>query len=237
MNNLKCVAISDNHGHLLDIPECDILLIGGDICPVWNHDLFYQRRWLDNDFRLWLEKIPAKKVVGIAGNHDFIFERLPHLIPENLRWTYLQDSSIEWEGYNIYGSPWQTGLARWAFYARNEKAIILRDKIPSQTDILITHEPPFGHGDFLQNGEKVGCKFLKEKIEKNNFLVNITGHIHESRGKFKLKNTTVLNVASLDVTYKKLQPVVTFELCRKNQQTNVDSSQNTLINLSLKVNS
>ena len=38
--------------------------------------------------------------------------------------------------------------------------------IPNETDVLITHGPPFGHGDLTFHGhEHVGCEDLLEEIE------------------------------------------------------------------------
>jgi hypothetical protein len=44
--------------------------------------------WLDTTFRAWLEEQPAQAIVAIAGNHDFVFEQQPQLVPA-LPWTYL----------------------------------------------------------------------------------------------------------------------------------------------------
>jgi DNA repair exonuclease SbcCD nuclease subunit len=67
-------ALADIHGQLpdwRDCPECDLLLIGGDICPdMLPEDQF---RWLNQVFRTWLERVPARNIVGIAGNHDLTF--------------------------------------------------------------------------------------------------------------------------------------------------------------------
>jgi metallophosphoesterase superfamily enzyme len=52
------------------------LLIAGDICPVTNHDPEFQARWLRWEFREWLESVPARQKVFIAGNHDLVFEQI-----------------------------------------------------------------------------------------------------------------------------------------------------------------
>lgn len=107
---MKVVATSDLHGFLPQIPPCDLLLIAGDVCPVWNHRLPFQRKWLRETFTPWLESLPARKIVGVWGNHDSIAESNPDKVPP-LPWTNLIDEVIEWEGLRIYGLPWQLRTA------------------------------------------------------------------------------------------------------------------------------
>lgn len=78
---MKVVATSDLHGFLPQIPPCDLLLIAGDVCPVWNHRLPFQRKWLRETFTPWLESLPARKIVGVWGNHDSIAESNPDKVP------------------------------------------------------------------------------------------------------------------------------------------------------------
>src|SRR4051812_5812524 len=105
---MKIVAISNLHGQMPErIPACDLLLLAGDLAPVSNHALGFQRSWLDGPFRSGLRKGPARHIVGIAGNHDLIFEQAPDLVPRDLPWTYLQDSGTSCDGLSIWGTPWQ----------------------------------------------------------------------------------------------------------------------------------
>src|SRR4051794_31800910 len=90
---VKVVAASDLHGHLPAVPPCDLLLLAGDLCPVSDHSTSTQAEFLGGPFRDWLETVPAKHVVGIAGNHDFIFERDPEQGPRGLGGAYLPDGS------------------------------------------------------------------------------------------------------------------------------------------------
>src|SRR4051812_12302796 len=108
-------ALSDLHGTLPEIAPCDLLLLGGDLCPVTDHRLSYQADWLDTTFRRWLEQVPARRIVAVAGNHDLVFEKAPYLLPRDLPWTYLQDSGCTWEGLQLYGTPWQPWFFDWAF--------------------------------------------------------------------------------------------------------------------------
>src|SRR4051794_28130253 len=101
---MKIVAMSDMHGQLPErVPTCDLLLIAGDITPVVNHGEQFQRDWLDGEFRRWLQRQPARQIIGIAGNHDLIYEHAPEHVPRDLPWTYLQDSGTTFDGLNIWG--------------------------------------------------------------------------------------------------------------------------------------
>lgn len=206
---MKIVAISDMHGQLPEVPDCDLLLIAGDICPVEDHRVSFQAKWLDREFRGWLGSLThVRKVVGIAGNHDFIFQQSPDFVPDDLPWTYLLDQLTEFEGLRIWGSPWQPWFFDWAFNLQPDE---LRDKwalIPEGIDILVVHGPPFGFGDAVQRGkddiELCGCKHLLARIQELKPRLVVFGHIHEGRGQWQLGPTTLANVTLLDLRY---QPV------------------------------
>lgn len=200
---LKVVAISDLHGYLPPIPKCDLLLIAGDLCPY--HKIFLQATWLDTDFRSWLNKVPARKVIGIAGNHDFIFQHAAYLVPE-LPWTYLQDSATEWEGLKFYGTPWQPIFGNWAFNADDETLKRRWSFIHDDTNVLLSHGPPYTFGDLappLLNRRKqwtnVGCKHLLDRLyELERCRLTVFGHIHEGRGEWELGTMKLANVTLVD---------------------------------------
>jgi Icc-related predicted phosphoesterase len=202
---MRIIAVSDLHGQLPDIPSCDLLLLAGDLCPVENHDLRFQSEWLDTDFRRWLSAVPARKIVGIAGNHDMIFQDASHLLPHDLPWTYLQDQETKWEGLRIWGTPWQPWFFNWAFNAQPQQLQAVWHKIPEDTDILIVHGPPLGYGDGVpqRNGEvrHCGCPFLLQRIEEVRPRLVVFGHIHEGRGQWQLGDSTLANVTLLDERY------------------------------------
>ena len=72
---MRIVVISDLHGHLPELPDFDLLLIGGDVCPATNHNRYFQEDWLNGTFSTWINSLPYRnvfsRVVMIAGNHDF----------------------------------------------------------------------------------------------------------------------------------------------------------------------
>src|SRR3954471_3350091 len=220
---MKILAISDQHGFLPEIPECDVLLIGGDICPDFMTQKFYtsrvkvdkgeqrQKAWLEREFKPWLESVPAEHIVGIAGNHDFVFEK-SFLIPD-LPWVYLRDSEVEVDGLRIYGTPWVPNLPFWAFHAKNDEAMknVYAD-IPEGIDVLISHGPPKSYGDKVrgwaakgsETDPHVGSIPLDEAILRVKPKAVICGHIHEGYGGYRhraLDDTYIYNVSIVDETY------------------------------------
>lgn len=208
---MKIAALSDLHGFLPEtVPPCDLLLLAGDLTPVQNHNSQFQAEWLDTTFRTWLRRQPARRIVGIAGNHDFVFQQLPKRAPRDLPWIYLQDELHEWEGMKIWGTPWQPWFFDWAF---NGNPAFLNEKwslIPEDTDILVVHGPPFGYGDGVpeSNGNlrRCGCPHLLERIQQIRPRLVVFGHIHEGRGEWRIGDTRLANVTLVDAEYRNVHP-------------------------------
>lgn len=59
--------------------------------------------------------------------------------------TYLEDSSVNVHGYKVYGTPWGCYRKTTGFHLETpEEFEKVWSKIPSDTEILITHQPPYG---------------------------------------------------------------------------------------------
>jgi len=199
------VAISDLHGALPDIPPCDLLLIAGDLCPITNHDPAFQAAWLRTDFRDWVEVVPARQTVFIAGNHDLVFEQRPQLLPAYWPATYLQDSGITWENLMIWGTPWQPWFFDWAFNLYEPELKKKWALIPAGADILVVHGPPHGLGDGVPERDGVrhtGSPSLLRRIEEIRPKLVVFGHIHEGRGQWQIGPTLLANVTILDESYR-----------------------------------
>ncbi len=223
-------AISDLHGYLPEVPaDADALLIVGDICPDYRYDGVHERNglgqseWLNTRFRRWLEPVVERdcQVVVIWGNHDFVGEH-PDLVPD-LPWTLLQDSEVALSlpsgPLRVYGTPWVPGLPYWAFYAREGPLEARAAAIPDGLDVLMTHGPPYGAGDFIPtsqkqrekygnfDGERVGDHALRARLSGPAPAAEpkavVCGHIHEDRGQHGLPNYggTVYNCAAVDGVY------------------------------------
>jgi Icc-related predicted phosphoesterase len=198
---MRILAISDLHGNLPEIPECDILLIAGDVCPTSNHSVVYQKEWLNSTFDRWLKGIPAKNIVGIFGNHDFIGQsRLKEEL--TLSWKYLEDSAVEIDGIKIWGTPWQPIFGDWAFNAGDNLLYEKFGKIPAGTDIVLSHCPPYGILDANNSYVHCGSKALWSRISEIRPKASVFGHIHEGRGTEEKKGVKYYNVSYLTMRYK-----------------------------------
>jgi len=194
---LTLVCISDTHNRHaeLEIPDGDVLIHSGDIT---------ERGELQSvgDFAAWLATQPHEHKIVIAGNHDFCFERQNEEARKLVSdFMYLQDDGCTIDGVKFYGSPWQPWFCDWAFnLQRGPEIRAMWDIIPEDTDGLITHGPPYQHGDRI-NGEDVGCRDLLEVIEKIGPKYHIFGHIHEGYGITDNGTTKFVNASSCDNTY------------------------------------
>lgn len=204
MNIMKIVAVADLHGRLPRIPVCDLLLIAGDISPNQCRNFELVNSWMVNRFRPWLAAVPAKHVIGIAGNHDFIFRGRTDLVPRNMRWHYLQDSGIELEGVKIWGSPWSLTYRGWAFEADDEEELPAKYAlIPEGTGIILSHCPPYGIADTSLGNPAagpIGSRALLERICVVKPKLVIFGHAHTAHhGPVEIvPGVTGFNVACAD---------------------------------------
>lgn len=223
---MKFVAISDTHNRLADlkIPDADVLIHAGDATMQGRpHEL----EWFNEE----LGKLPHPIKIFVPGNHDKLAERDPGEAARILTNVthYLVDELVSIEGISIYGSPWQPRFGYgWAFNANRGSDIRSKwDQIPTNTDILITHGPPFGVGD--QVGlppwvENAGCQDLLEAIQRIGIKYHVSGHIHEGYGARKVGETTYINASSVDERYEASnRPIVFYVEGESNETKNTDS--------------
>ena len=200
--SFRLVAISDTHGlhRQLTLPEGDFLIHAGDIT---GHGQVEQVV----DFNEWLGTLPHRHKIVIAGNHDFCFENEPAETGALLtNCIYLFDEAITLDGLNFYGSPWQPWFFNWAFNLPRGPEIRAKwEQIPDNTDVLITHGPPLGHGDLTSREELVGCADLLAVAETKRPKFHIFGHIHEGYGVTHNAYTTFVNASSCTLQYQPVQ--------------------------------
>jgi Icc-related predicted phosphoesterase len=199
---MKIGFISDTHTqhkNLRGLEEIDLLIHAGDICSKGTQSE-------TADFIDWFNGLAIRYKVFVAGNHDFFMEKTPSsFIRANLNTNtfYLNDDGIIIEGIQIWGSPIQPWFFDWAFNRQRGEEIKKHwDLIPMDTDILITHGPPFGILDKTKHGQHVGCEELLSCVERIKPKVHVFGHIHEGYGMKETSTTAFMNASVLDVNYR-----------------------------------
>lgn len=206
----KIVCLSDTHNcdGQIAVPDGDVLIHAGDATVRGTIDEIV----LFND---WFARLPHRHKIFVAGNHDWLFEtnnRLARTLLDSSIY-YLQDSSVEIENLKIYGSPWQPRFFGWAFNLT--RGAELREKwklIPNDTDVLITHGPPFGILDEVPRRyfvENTGCEELRKRVEGVRPKLHVFGHIHCGYGTTEQFGVRFINASTCDESYEPTnQPIV-----------------------------
>lgn len=207
---IKLTLISDTHNYhnkLNDkLPGGDILIHAGDVSSMgYMHEIKY--------FLEWFSKIPGYTYkIFIAGNHDFLFEKNPNmakmLVNEYSNIIYLENEEISIpvrEHYiKIYGSPIQPCYHNWAFNVKRDSDEIESywNKIPDDTDILITHGPVHNILDLAKfRNVHTGCERLEKVIFKKHPKMHVCGHIHEGYGWLSKMKTHFFNASVMNENY------------------------------------
>jgi len=115
----------------------------------------------------------------------------------------------------IYGSPWQPEFCDWAFnLERGPDSARVWAKIPANTDVLITHGPPQGYGDFTSSGFACGCEDMLAVLKDMQTppRVHIFGHIHEAYGHWTDGKTLFINASTCTFLHKPLNKPLLFHL-------------------------
>lgn len=238
-DKIRFICISDTHAHIElypeKIPPGDVILHGGDIT---NIGLTREVKTF-NDF---LGTLPHPVKIVIAGNHDLTFDddlvnKRRDYLRSNFRISdtkfeavmrelgvtsvkqlltncvYLEDSEIDVCGIKIYGSPWQPEFCDWGFnLTRGQDCLDKWNLIPESTDILITHGPPVGHGDYCFDGQRAGCVELLLTIQQRvKPQYHIFGHIHEGYGVTTDGQTQFINASTCTLRYQPSNPPIVFD--------------------------
>ncbi|EYC04945.1 hypothetical protein Y032_0085g1881 [Ancylostoma ceylanicum] len=196
-NKVRFVCISDTHEKLDEflpvIPDGDVLIHAGDFTNYGDLGEVIK-------FNAEIGKLPHKYKLVIPGNHELGFEDGEEMNEKQLaglnmlginkayellsNCTYLCDRAIEVYGIKVYGAPWHS-MPGYSFYRpRGQKILHKWNQIPVKTDVLITHTPPLGHGDFnswnKMDGILAGDVELLNTVEQRVVpKYHVFGHVHQ----------------------------------------------------------
>ena len=223
----------NRHKHLTSVamgnrlPDGDLLIHAGDLTG-------QGMKGEVQDILKWFKGIADRYthgIVFIAGNHDRTFEgpkfgdysiyddigegpkekplwlqEALASLPSNVR--YLENEDVTIDGVKIWGSPvtpWFHG-DRWAFNKhRGEEIDAVWNKIPMDTDIIVTHGPIAYKLDYVaHDSEYTGCEHLRQRVQSIKPLIHISGHIHEGYGYDYDENTNYFNASICTHQYEPL---------------------------------
>jgi len=211
---MKLVITSDCHGklNLSNLPKGDVLIIAGDLLA--NR---YGNR--NDDARYQLEELLAfdracrhtqfDRILLIAGNHDWVFERNKEARHALKNITYLEDEAVEIDGVKFYGSPHQPEFFDWAFNLPRKGPELAGywKRIPNDTEVLITHGPPYGILDRpFGRQDHAGCELLLERVQQIKPRLHVFGHIHGSYGRVQIDETLYVNASLCNEVYRPVNP-------------------------------
>lgn len=199
---MKIVCISDIHNYhkKIDMPEGDVVVCTGDVSSRgFKHEL--------QNFIKWYGNLPYKRKVLVCGNHDVGAEKD---FPKEFKiWCrdagidYLENSEVVIDGLKFYGSPVTPRFGYgWAWNVDRDRIGVYWDNIPEDTDILLTHGPPYSILDYTFYGqENVGCEALLERVFEVRPKLHVFGHIHEEYGKKIVDGIRFVNASICTLAY------------------------------------
>jgi Icc-related predicted phosphoesterase len=212
---LKIVAISDVHErwHNLVIPECDVLLSCGDYSYRGSPQVV-------REFHKWLDKQNARYIVSVQGNHELWVESNFNLakqiaMDECPEIIFIDEGAFEIDGVKFYGSAIQPWFHSWAWNRHPGEIKKHWDAIPDDTQVLLTHSPPYGildrtcYADGTVKEIPLGCPQLLTRINQlKDLKLHFFGHIHFEGGQQKEVNgVKYFNAAICDEAYSPSNPI------------------------------
>ena len=218
---MRIVCISDTHSlhRQIDLPAGDLLIHAGDFSQMGEEGPVIE--FLD-----WFASQAHPHKVLIAGNHDFIAERAAglfrSLVPAGVH--YLDNQGVELDGCRIWGSPITPWFFDWAFNRqRGEEIARYWAMIPDDTDILVTHGPPFGIRDLTRSGEIAGCEALNHRVWEVAPALHVFGHIHEGYGEALINGVRFVNASCLNVAYQYTNPPIVVDWDRSGAENGLSA--------------
>ena len=198
---MRILHLSDthNHHHLLhNLPAADIIVHSGDLSMAGTGGEV-------DDFVKWFAQLDYPHKIFIAGNHDDCLcgknrEIIQRFLPSNCH--YLCYSGVEINGIKFWGVP---------FFMLDDvegRFPQIMAQIPPDTDVLISHRPPYGILDAI--GNIYGCPDLLLAVQRTSPRYHLFGHIHAAYGIKEKGETTFVNAALANDHYELVREPVCF---------------------------
>ena len=231
---MRIAALSDQHGHLPAVPQCDLLIVAGDVCPdrigpyLAHREPEHQKAWFDTEARSWLAGTPASHRILTWGNHDWCGQACrfdadaPGVAPTTALQIVVDAPTMVANGmggrpFSIWATPWSNPFLHWAFMKPRHELERIYSAIPEGTDILVSHQPPYGLGDRYEDPstgrvEHLGSHELLAAIDRVRPRLVICGHFHGGFGRFAYGDTLIYNVSLVNDQYQLVRTPAVIDL-------------------------
>lgn len=197
---MKFSVIGDIHSNLKYLQlavdeikkhEVDVVFLTGDLSNVYIRNVY--------NFELYAKyEVSINKVFNlldsqkinyyfVPGNHDSVDILKSHSRNIDKLLLNINNLSI----FGIGGAPIGFG---WPYEWAEQDIERLSKNIPDKLDIVLSHCPPYGIGDFTPRVKNLGSKALKSICEKTRYF--LCGHIHEADGIYHKEKFTVINAGA-----------------------------------------
>jgi Icc-related predicted phosphoesterase len=232
MRILLCSDIHDDFElfPVAAFPEADLCLVAGDLTnyglrgrqKLSSEDLLSMRQasapaeviemWQADEITRaadWLKVLAARfPVCWIPGNHDIGVTN--DTFGEIHNCTGILNRTVEVQGLRLHGvsmAPCYDApmLAELWDYMTADMSVEAAHYDFEPVDIVVSHAPPYGHGDLvgplIGDGDKrhIGSVYLLEYIRRYTPKLVVCGHVHEGSGQSEVETdrgrTPVYNVA------------------------------------------
>ncbi|AIY90732.1 metallophosphoesterase family protein [Geoglobus acetivorans] len=192
---MRILAVSDIHSEfemlerLIKKERADVLAVAGDVTHFRPSDV--------RTFEAIIEDFDGEILV-VHGNCDY----RDSLDREDGRYRFIHGKSYRIEQLTFHGlggSP-ITPFSTPSEYPEKHYRDILKSLSYGETNVLLSHSPPYGILDRTYSGINAGNTVIRENLDKFNLI--ICGHIHESIGAVRVgRNTLVVNPGPLNRGY------------------------------------
>ena len=221
---MRILCISDTHNKHQDLNQylskeiiekngVDTIIHSGDFTNDGTYDEV-------EDFVSWFCELPIRNKVLIAGNHERALDNFSidkdgkfvgaseesdkciNLILNahvEKKLYYLENDTAVIDGLKFFGSPhtrrsnyYSTAVA---FQYNDVILSKIWESIPTDTDVLVTHTPPFGIMDEYSktnHGSESLLEAVKHRVKP---VLHVFGHVHARYGSVTIDNTMFVNAA------------------------------------------
>lgn len=149
----------------------------------------------------WFCDLDYPHKIFICGNHDdCLYGATIDGLDDNVH--YLCNSGVEINGIKFYGVP------MFMNDCITDRQSRFYEDIPTDTDVLITHTPPYGILDF-DDGINYGSEEILVRLSDIKPRMHLFGHIHAQHGikrqdSIIFSNAAVMNSGYIDLNVPNL---------------------------------